>query len=118
MLLSKLFCGLCAWAILILGFFSILISMRKGIKHVKKLHQVPCAGCVYFTNDHRLKCTVNPILACTEDAIGCRDFESKQIVTDTRKGLTISQTLSMCQNQTSGFFPSRNNSTSRIHKRP
>jgi hypothetical protein len=78
MLLSKLFCGFCAWAISILGFCSILISMRKGIKHVKKLHQIPCAGCDYFTNDYRLKCTVHPIKCCTEDAIGCRDFESNQ----------------------------------------
>ncbi len=118
MLLSKLFFGLCAWAILISGFCSILISMNKGIKHVKKLHQVPCSGCAYFTNDYRLKCTVNPIMACTEDAIGCPDFESNQIVTDTLRGLTISHTLSMHQNQTSGFFPSRDNSKNCVNKKP
>ncbi|MCX7593201.1 MAG: hypothetical protein N2235_05475 [Fischerella sp.] len=76
-MLGNVFCGFCAWAIAVLGFCSIAISMRKGINYLKKLHQIPCSACEYFTNDYRLKCTVHPIQACTEEAINCRDFEAK-----------------------------------------
>ncbi|NJR69347.1 MAG: hypothetical protein HC771_12300 [Synechococcales cyanobacterium CRU_2_2] len=36
---------------------------------------MPCSNCRYFTGDYRLKCTVNPYVALSEEAIGCRDFE-------------------------------------------
>ncbi len=45
-----------------------------AIAHLKSLHQIPCSQCVYFTGDYRLKCTVNPMVAMSETAIGCRDF--------------------------------------------
>jgi RNA polymerase subunit RPABC4/transcription elongation factor Spt4 len=38
------------------------------------MHQIPCTGCVFFTNDHRLKCPVRPKVAMTEEAIGCMDY--------------------------------------------
>ena len=69
--------AICAWALLILSLCSIFETLKTGIKHIQKLHQIPCANCEYFTNDYRLKCTVNPIKACTEDAICCIDFEAK-----------------------------------------
>ena len=58
-------------------FWKILSETNQGINYVKKLHQIPCANCVYFTGEHRLKCTVDPIKALTENAISCRDFTSK-----------------------------------------
>jgi hypothetical protein len=51
--------------------------LREGVQQLRRLHQIPCADCEFFTNDYRLKCTVNPYVACTEDAIGCSDFEPK-----------------------------------------
>jgi hypothetical protein len=76
-MLSKIFFTTCAWGISILSFWTIVLSFKKGMGHLKRLHQIPCSGCEYFTNDYRLKCTVHPINACTEEAIGCRDFELK-----------------------------------------
>ena len=55
----------------------IIQGIIEGINHVKKMHQIPCANCVYFTGDYRLKCPVNPIEAMSENAIACRDFEIK-----------------------------------------
>ncbi|ELS04432.1 hypothetical protein Xen7305DRAFT_00041650 [Xenococcus sp. PCC 7305] len=47
----------------------LLRKTNQGINYIKKIHQIPCSNCVYFTGDHRLKCTVNPVNALTEDAI-------------------------------------------------
>jgi hypothetical protein len=76
-MLSKIFFTSCAWGISILSFWSFFMSLKKGIRHLKRLHQIPCSDCKYFTNDYRLKCTVHPINACTEEALGCIDFASK-----------------------------------------
>jgi hypothetical protein len=51
-------------------------TFRQGWKHLQQLHQVPCSRCAYFTGDYRLKCTVHPAQALTEEAIDCRDFEA------------------------------------------
>ncbi|MEM9090931.1 MAG: hypothetical protein AAGC93_19565 [Cyanobacteria bacterium P01_F01_bin.53] len=55
--------------------WSTLRTLHKGITHVRSLHQIPCHNCAFFTGDYRLKCTVEPITACTEHAIGCCHFE-------------------------------------------
>ncbi|MEA5617200.1 hypothetical protein VB711_05020 [Cronbergia sp. UHCC 0137] len=71
------FCALFAWVIIILMLWSIWLTLKNGIIHLRKLHQVPCHSCDYFTNDYRLKCTIHPKKACSEQAIGCVDFEPK-----------------------------------------
>ncbi|MBF2065856.1 MAG: hypothetical protein IGS39_15760 [Calothrix sp. C42_A2020_038] len=76
-MLVTLFCAFCAWAIVIFSVSSFWITLKQGTKHVKRLHQIPCHNCDFFTNDYRLKCTINPKKACSEEAIGCRDFELK-----------------------------------------
>lgn len=50
-------------------------TFRQGWKYLQQLHKIPCSRCAYFTGDYRLKCTVCPSQALTEEAIGCRDFE-------------------------------------------
>jgi hypothetical protein len=79
-MLATLFCAFCAWAIVILALSSLCITFKQGASHVRRLHQIPCTNCDFFTNDHRLKCTINPKIACTEEAIGCRDFEYKTVM--------------------------------------
>jgi hypothetical protein len=69
-----LFCALIAWGLTISGFLTICYNWQKAFKHLYQLHRVPCSKCQYFTNSCYLKCTVSPHLACTEQAIGCRDF--------------------------------------------
>jgi hypothetical protein len=66
--------GICVWSSLTVFLWSIWLAFRDGIVHLKRLHQIPCPNCLYFTGDYRLKCTVNPCSALTEEAIGCRDF--------------------------------------------
>ncbi len=62
------------WGFFFLFLWSAWISTRIGIANVKRLHQIPCANCRFFTNDFRLKCTVRPTCALTEEAINCSDF--------------------------------------------
>ncbi|MCL1469881.1 hypothetical protein [Argonema antarcticum] len=76
-MLTVIFCSFCAWMLPVLFFVSVFVTLNKGVAYVKRLHQIPCAGCDFFTNDYRLKCTVRPSIACSEEAIGCRDFEPK-----------------------------------------
>lgn len=54
-----------------------LHTLRQGASYVRRLHQIPCSQCAYFTGDYRLKCTVHPISALTEEAIDCMDYASK-----------------------------------------
>jgi hypothetical protein len=63
------------WAIISTYLGWRFIAIAKGaFQHLKRLHQIPCSNCTYFTRDYRLKCTVQPMVAMSEDAIGCRDF--------------------------------------------
>ena len=52
-------------------------AARDSIMTAKQMHQIPCSGCQYFTDDYRLKCTVNPTIANTEEAIECLDYQAK-----------------------------------------
>ena len=69
-------------AILIVGVmtWSAWTTVREGIRHLRRLHQIPCSRCVYFTGDYRLKCPVHPIIALTEEAIACHDYEARGVL--------------------------------------
>ena len=64
-----------AWLTLGLGLWQLLSAGRETLKRSQAMHEIPCAGCQFFTNDHRLKCPVHPNEALTLEAVGCRDFE-------------------------------------------
>jgi hypothetical protein len=70
-------CCFCIATVMVLFLWSISVALREGVYQIRRLHQIPCSDCDFFTNDYRLKCTVRPCVACTEDAIGCSDFEPK-----------------------------------------
>lgn len=55
--------------------WSIWLATQDGMARLKRLHQIPCSGCAYFTGDYRLKCTVHPCKALTEEALECLDYE-------------------------------------------
>lgn len=61
----------------ILGMFTLSAysALRDGIERIRRLHQIPCTGCAFFTGNYRLKCTVHPVKALSEEAIGCLDYE-------------------------------------------
>lgn len=71
-------CFVCLWvSMLSIFIWSALQALKHGTTHLKRLHEIPCSKCDFFTNDYRLKCTVHPVKACTESAINCFDFEPK-----------------------------------------
>ncbi|MEO1427527.1 MAG: hypothetical protein AAFS12_02585 [Cyanobacteria bacterium J06632_19] len=70
-------CCVCAWSLIILIGWSMWTAARDSVNTAKQMHQIPCSGCQYFTNDYRLKCTVNPSMANTEEAIECMDYQPK-----------------------------------------
>jgi hypothetical protein len=80
-----LVCLLISWGLSIGTFVTILVSCTKGWRYVGKLHRVPCSKCQYFTNSQYLKCSVHPDLACSEEAIDCRDFASQLITTGQKR---------------------------------
>ncbi|ABB57569.1 hypothetical protein PCC6311_1629 [Synechococcus elongatus PCC 6311] len=72
-------CPICIWLVLTLFFLSVLCALQDGAAQLKRLHQVPCNRCAFSTGDHRLKCTVRPCQAFSEEAICCIDFEPVSI---------------------------------------
>ncbi|NER80835.1 MAG: hypothetical protein F6K42_14945 [Leptolyngbya sp. SIO1D8] len=77
--LLALFVPITIWGVLMAFFLSLLVTIRDGIQHLKKLHQIPCSRCTYATGSLYLKCTVNPISAFSEAALHCRDYESQTV---------------------------------------
>lgn len=67
------------WVMLFALFiWAICVAFQDGMARLKRLHQIPCDRCAYFTGNTYLKCTVQPCRAFTEDALGCIDFEPAQ----------------------------------------
>ncbi len=52
-----------------------IINIRDEITIRRQWHSTPCPHCVYFTNNHELRCAVNPCQVLTKNAVNCRDFE-------------------------------------------
>ena len=71
-------CFVFAWIFLFLVAWSLLSAIRDVIARANQMHQIPCPKCSFFTDDHRLKCTVKPSVANTEEAIGCTDYCPKR----------------------------------------
>jgi hypothetical protein len=65
-----------AWVLLFLLGWTLVRGIADLITRSKKMHAIPCTNCKFFTNDYRLKCTVQPRLANTEQAVSCPDFRS------------------------------------------
>lgn len=70
-----LICFISAWTIMTLIAWSIYSAVKDGVATTQKMHQIPCTNCQFFTGDYRLKCTVRPSTANTEEAIGCLDYQ-------------------------------------------
>lgn len=66
-----------AWSLVAIVVRSTWAIARDGTAQVKRLHQIPCAGCVYFSEDYALKCAVRPSDALSEAAINCPDFRPR-----------------------------------------
>ena len=62
------------WTMLVLFLLALLLAVEEGIQNLRRLHQIPCHRCQYYTGSHYLKCPVHPIRALSEEAIGCHDY--------------------------------------------
>ena len=49
-------------------------AARNQITTLKRLNQVPCSNCRFYTGNHYLLCTVHPSTALKEEAINCPDY--------------------------------------------
>lgn len=63
-----------AWLLLFLLVGGIFRGVTDTVKRGREMHEIPCTHCQYFTNDYRLKCTIQPNIANTELARDCPDF--------------------------------------------
>ncbi len=68
-------CFIAAWSLVLLALSSLWTAFRDGLTNAKRMHQIPCANCQFFTNDYHLKCPVRPTIALSEEAIDCPDYE-------------------------------------------
>jgi hypothetical protein len=60
-------------------FFLILRKIQalldeKMFFFIKSLHKVPCQSCRFYSNNHYLKCAVNPSIVLTEEAMSCSEY--------------------------------------------
>jgi hypothetical protein len=69
-------CFVAAWGLIVLVGWNLVAATRDSVQRAKVMHQIPCADCRYFTNNHLLKCPLHPKIALSEDAINCGDYES------------------------------------------
>ncbi|WOD38771.1 hypothetical protein [Nodosilinea sp. E11] len=73
-------CFVLAWCLVGLTVWNLVAAVRAGVSRATVMHQIPCADCRYFTNDHRLKCPIHPKVALSELAIDCADFEREGLM--------------------------------------
>jgi hypothetical protein len=69
---------LCSWVM----FFLILQKIRtildnKMVFTINGVHKVPCKNCRFYSNNHYLKCAVQPSIVMTEDAKDCSEYSPK-----------------------------------------
>jgi hypothetical protein len=69
------FCFISAWIFVALLGWSLWDTTRTSLNYAARMHQVPCAHCQFFTGEYRLKCTIHPLDALSEAAIGCPDYQ-------------------------------------------
>lgn len=67
-------CFVAAWVLVLMLASNLWSAVAASVARSKRMHQIPCAHCVFFTGDYRLKCPVRPTIALTEEAIGCSDY--------------------------------------------
>jgi hypothetical protein len=67
-------CFATTWIVLSMLVANLWRLSRDTTLYANRMHQIPCAQCRFFTANYQLKCTIHPIEALTEEAIGCLDY--------------------------------------------
>ena len=68
-------CFISTWTLISIFIWSVYLAFREGLANLRRLHQIPCSRCIFFSGDYRLKCAVHPSKALTEEAINCLDYQ-------------------------------------------
>ncbi len=68
------------WAMVLVFVLAILLAVSDGIQRLRRLHQVPCFRCQYYTNSPYLKCPVRPLDAGSEAALCCADYQPADFI--------------------------------------
>jgi hypothetical protein len=68
-------CIVVAWLTLFAIVSNAIVGITAAVRRLRTMHRIPCSRCAFFTNDHRLKCSVDPIVAGSEAAIDCPHYE-------------------------------------------
>jgi hypothetical protein len=71
-------CFIAIWVGLIYVIADTWKFNRKETKISRELAQLPCKKCQFFSNNHYLKCAVNPSVVMTHAANECQDYRSKK----------------------------------------
>jgi len=66
------------WVILFFAFSEGWRVTRHKLR-IQPKSQIPCRHCRFYNSSAYLKCAVKPLDAATERAIGCSDYDSKQV---------------------------------------
>lgn len=77
------------WAVLLLFITSLLLTLRDGARQLRRLHQIPCSHCQYYTGSPYLKCPVHPMTALSEEAIHCRDYSQRSHVDRQKPAVSV-----------------------------
>lgn len=70
----QIVCIIATWIFITFFGWSCWLAAKDGITAVKRLHQIPCSTCQFFTGNYYLKCPVHPKVALSEEAINCSDY--------------------------------------------
>ncbi|XFA73688.1 hypothetical protein RYO59_001937 [Thermosynechococcaceae cyanobacterium Okahandja] len=67
-------CFCVAWVLLALLAWNLWRFLHDSWEIARRMHQIPCSQCRFFSGDYRLKCSLHPDWAATEAAIHCPDY--------------------------------------------
>ncbi len=73
--ISKLAFMICVYLYFSNYILLVLKETRKNWAQLRRLHQIPCSNCLFFTGEYNLKCPVHPCKALSEQAIDCVDYQ-------------------------------------------
>ena len=62
------------WGVVLVFVLAGLLAISDGLRRLRRLHQIPCFSCRYYTGSPHLKCPVRPLEAASEAALHCTDY--------------------------------------------
>jgi hypothetical protein len=71
-------CFIAIWVGLIYVIADTWKYNQKSTRVSRELARLPCKKCQFFSNNHYMKCAVNPYVVMTSAANECQDYRSKK----------------------------------------